>query len=179
MVHPNLKNYLFFNTVLVLQKIEGLLSKAQIFFSHHSLVFQHNPIVKCEPTGGKLKWGTIIPLIGGSSIGCSYSTGNLPAFHLSYTPFKNNEAHLERYWPKVPKYYIDQDQEPENMKGVDYINTCAGLAMLNRSKGAGVGDGSDAKVNKWMFKSAEYVLGRIKPKVMWGENAHMLFTQRP
>ena len=84
---------------------------------------------------------------------------------------------MERYWSKVPKYYIDQDQEPENMKGVDYINTCADLSMLNRSKGAGVCDGSDAKMNKWMFKSAEYALERIKPKVMWGENVHSLFTQ--
>ena len=50
--------------------------------------------------------------------------------------------------------------------------------MLNRSKGAGVGRGSDAEANKWMFKSAEYVLGRIKPKVMWGENAQMLFTKK-
>ena len=55
--------------------------------------------------------------IGGSSIGCARSAGNLPAFHLTYTPFKNNETHLMRYWPKVPKYYIDKDQEPENMQG--------------------------------------------------------------
>ena len=75
------------------------------------------PIIKCEPTGGNLKWGTIIPLIGGSSIGCSISAGNLPAFHLTYTPFKSNETHLERYWPGVPKYYIDKSQEPENFEG--------------------------------------------------------------
>ena len=75
-------------------------------------------IWKCEPTGGrKLKWGTIIPLIGGSSIGCSESAGNLPAFHLSYAPFKENEAHLERYWPSIPKYYIDKGQEPKDMTG--------------------------------------------------------------
>ena len=55
--------------------------------------------------------------IGGSSIGCARSAGNLPAFHLTYTPFKNNETHLMRYWPKVPKYYLDKDQEPENMQG--------------------------------------------------------------
>ena len=46
--------------------------------------------------------------------------------------------------------------------------------MLNRSKGRG----SDAEANKWMFKSAEYVLGKIKPKVMWGENAPLLFTPK-
>ena len=64
---------------------------------------------------------------------------------------------------------------------IDYINSvcpCAGLSRLNRSKGSGVGPGSDAKANKWMFKSAEYVLGRIKPKVLWGENAPMLFTKK-
>ena len=46
--------------------------------------------------------------------------------------------------------------------------------MLNRSKGRG----SDAEANKWMFKSAEYVLERVRPKVMWGENAQMLFTKK-
>ena len=66
------------------------------------------------------------------------------------------------------------------ISGIDYINSvcpCAGLSMLNRSKGAGVGRGSDAEANKWMFKSAEYVLGKIKPKVVWGENAPLLFTK--
>jgi site-specific DNA-cytosine methylase len=126
-----------------------------------------------------VKWGTIIPLIGGSSIGCARSAGNLPAFHLTYTPFKNNETHLMRYWPKVPKYYIDKDQEPENMQGVDYINgvcPCAGLSMLNTSRTSGISRGSDAEMTKWMFQSAESVLGRIKPKVFWGENAPGLFT---
>ena len=37
---------------------------------------------------------------------------------------------------------------------------------------------SDAKANIWMFKSAEYVPGRIKPKVFLGENAPMLFTKK-
>ena len=67
------------------------------------------------------------------------------------------------------------------ISGIDYINSvcpCAGLSMLNTSKGAGVGRGSDAEANKWMFKSAKYVLSRIKPKVMWGENAQMLFTKK-
>ena len=63
--------------------------------------------------------------------------------------------------------------------GVDYINSvcpCAGLSMLNRSKANGVGRGSDAAMNKWMYESADYVLRNIKPKVMWGENAPGLFS---
>ena len=63
--------------------------------------------------------------------------------------------------------------------GVDYINgvcPCAGLSMLNTSRTSGISRGSDAEMNKWMFQSAEYVLGRIKPKAFWGENAPGLFT---
>ena len=45
----------------------------------------------------KIRWGTIIPLIGGSAIGCEQATGTLPDFHLSYSPFTNNEKHLRRY----------------------------------------------------------------------------------
>ena len=75
------------------------------------------PVLSNETSRGNLKWGTIIPLVGGSAIGCSRSAGNLPAFHLTYTPFTNNQTHLDRYWPQVPKYYIDKNQEPENMEG--------------------------------------------------------------
>ena len=118
--------------------VKLILSKKKlVFFNDFSWLgfLGQQPVEKTwtfEPTGGKLKWGTIIPLIGGSSIGCSQSAGNLPAFHLTYTPFKDNEAHLERYWPKVPKYYIDKDQEPEDMTGKKINPKRPGLfAQLN------------------------------------------------
>ena len=59
---------------------------------------------------------------------------------------------------------------------MDYINSvcpCAGLSMLNTSKAGGTARGADAEKNKWMFQSAEYVLGRIKPKVMWLSLIHI------
>ena len=65
------------------------------------------------------KWGTIIPLIGGSAIGCAMSTGSLPAFHLSYSIFKNNEVHLKRHWPTVKSYYLDENEEIPNYSGRD------------------------------------------------------------
>ena len=58
----------------------------------------------------ELKWGTIIPLIGGSAIGCNKATGNLPAFHLSYEAFAANESHIEDYWPDVPMYRLDHEE---------------------------------------------------------------------
>ena len=70
-----------------------------------------------QPRNDSLKWGSIIPLIGGASIGCSISAGCLPQFYLSYKDFKPNEEHLRKYWPSVPRYYLDDNQEPENIQG--------------------------------------------------------------
>ena len=88
--------------------------------------------MESEPND-KIRWGTIIPLIGGSALGCQKSAGSHPEFHLSYTPFSNNEQHLKRYWPEVPFHYLDKNPVV-NFEGVDYINSvcpCTGLSMLN------------------------------------------------
>ena len=53
--------------------------------------------------GGSPRWGTMIPLIGGSALGCERATGVRPLFHLSYTPFAANESHLMKAWPDVPR----------------------------------------------------------------------------
>ena len=53
--------------------------------------------------GGAPRWGTMIPLIGGSALGCERATGVRPLFHLSYTPFAANESHLMKAWPEVPR----------------------------------------------------------------------------
>jgi len=126
----------------------------------------------------KIKWGTIIPLIGGSAIGCQKSSGSMPEFHLSYSPFSNNEQHIKRYWPNVPFHYLDKNPVV-NFEGVDYINSvcpCAGLSMLNTSTAKGNKRGSDSAANKWMLDSSIFVLSKVRPKVLWGENAPGLFT---
>ena len=69
-----------------------------------------------------MKWASIIPLIGGSSIGCFKSAGCLPQFHLSYKPFRKNEEHLMKFWPTVPIYYLDDNQEPKNIQGKVFVN---------------------------------------------------------
>lgn len=131
----------------------------------------------------ELKWGTIIPLIGGSAIGCSRSAGTLPEFHLSYEAFSANESHIEKYWDNVPMFRLDSDDlviPDKTIEGVDYVNSvcpCAGLSLLNSARGSDASRGSDAVQNKWMYESSEYVLEHIKPKVLWGENAPGLFTK--
>jgi len=167
--------------VLIKQENQEVLIKQEKQEAHINPNLQefNEVTIKAEPTGN-LTWATIIPLIGGSAIGCSQSAGNLPAFHLSYTPFSNNEAHLDRYWPEVPKYHLDKDPTMA-FQGIDYVNSvcpCAGLSMLNTSRAddGGVARGSNNEHNKWMFDTSEYVLDKIKPKVFWGENAPGLFN---
>ena len=46
----------------------------------------------------EIKWGTMIPLVGGSALGCERAAGSFPQYHLSYSPFANNEAHLRSHW---------------------------------------------------------------------------------
>jgi site-specific DNA-cytosine methylase len=131
----------------------------------------------------ELKWGTIIPLIGGSAIGCKKSAGNEPAFHLSYDAFAANESHIEKYWPEVPMYRLDHedlDIPKKTFQEVDYVNSvcpCAGLSQLNSAKGSAASRGSGATQNQWMYNSSEYILENVKPKVLWGENAPGLFTK--
>jgi site-specific DNA-cytosine methylase len=64
---------------------------------------------------------------------------------------------------------------------LDFVSTtcpCAGLSMLNYSKGeGGKSRGSDAAQNEWMYKSAKFVLGTLKPRVFFGENAPGLFGE--
>ena len=129
----------------------------------------------------------MIPLIGGSALGCEKASGSLPLFHLSYAAFAANEAHLQRHWPSVPMFRLDTgntaataDSLKQILAGgdIDFVNSvcpCAGLSMLNTSVKGPSGRGSDAKQNEWMLKSAEFVLGEVRPKVLWGENAPGLF----
>jgi site-specific DNA-cytosine methylase len=131
----------------------------------------------------EIKWGTIIPLIGGSAIGCSRSAESKPSFHLSYEAFSANESHIERYWEDIPMYRLDAPDieiPSSTFEGVDYVNSvcpCAGLSLLNSARGSDASRGSDAVQNKWMYESSEYILENVKPKVLWGENAPGLFTK--
>ena len=124
------------------------------------------------------KWATMVPLIGGSAFGCEAATRTKPLYNMSYTPFAANESFFYRHWNEIPVFLIDEGNDPKESfpEQLDFVNSvcpCAGLSQLSTAK-----SGSDARAaqNKWMFESAEYVLGHIKPRVFWGENAPALFT---
>ena len=126
----------------------------------------------------KLKWGSIIPLIGGFPLGSKLATGSDPDFMLSYRAFDANDSLCTNYFKDVPYFTLDENdsvnKNNELFKNIDFLNStcpCAGLSMMNSSN-----RGADAPQNEWLFKTAEFVLENLQPKVFFGENAPGLFT---
>jgi site-specific DNA-cytosine methylase len=113
-----------------------------------------------------MKHASIVPLIGGETLGQMAAFGTKPDYLLSYSAFSNNDAHLVKHLKDVP--YILLDQGGKHSHKVDIVNAvcpCAGLSSLSPSAS------SDSATNDWMMITAKYVLEEMKPKVFWGENA--------
>jgi len=128
---------------------------------------------------GEIKYAAIVPLIGGMILGAQKAThGQKPEFILSYPPFLGNDKILTDYMPEVPYHTIDPETNllptDTSLPEVDFISAlcpCAGLSQLNSAASRG----ANAPQNEWMYKTAEFVLEQIKPKVFWGENAPALY----
>jgi len=126
----------------------------------------------------KLTYASIVPLIGGENLGIQEALkGQLPEYILSYSPFQHNDKHYIEYLRNQKKWkgdYVFLDESPDyKAKQVDSVNAvcpCAGLSSLSRQSKA------DSSINDWIYKSAEYVLEKVQPKVFWGENAPRLST---
>lgn len=113
-----------------------------------------------------IKHASIVPLIGGETLGQMAAFGNKPDYLLSYTPFSNNDSHLVNHLKDVPYILLDQGgKHPHYVDVVNAVCPCAGLSSLSPSSN------SESAVNDWMTTTAKYVLEEMKPKVFWGENA--------
>ena len=109
---------------------------------------------------------SIVPLIGGESIGATRAHGQEPDYFLSYKAFESNDSHIRNYYKNVPYYVLDEGgKAPHKVDVIHTVCPCAGLSTLS----AGFGD--DNENNKWMIKTANLVLGDLQPRVFWGENA--------
>ena len=119
-------------------------------------------------------YASIVPLIGGETIAMQNVFGSRPEYILSYEGFENNDQHLVEYYKREVPYHLIQGDSLPQVESVDVINTvcpCAGLSSLN------VTSSSDAAANDWMRTSARHVLGHLRPKVFWGENAPRLASK--
>jgi site-specific DNA-cytosine methylase len=135
----------------------------------------------------QIKYANIIPLIGGMTIGNREAVGHNPEFIVSWSAFGKNDSHIVNYLNDVPYHVLPDDGEDtitpnirnQYFEKIDFVSTvcpCAGLSMLNNASGSASARGSDASQNDWMYKSANWVLENIRPKVFWGENAPGLYT---
>tara|TARA_B110000977_G_scaffold195197_1_gene273187 strand:+ start:10904 stop:12109 length:1206 start_codon:yes stop_codon:yes gene_type:complete len=112
---------------------------------------------------------SIVPLIGGETIGSHQAFGAPPIHFMSYEPFASNDSHILNYYDnKIPYYVLDKGDLPPVNERADVVSSvcpCAGLSMMSQ----GYGDHNEN--NQWLGKTAEYILGEYRPKVYWGENA--------
>ena len=128
-----------------------------------------------------MKYITFIPLIGGMAIANAKAVGHKPEFVLSYGAFGKNESNLKNYWPDVEWHLLNAEtnelEEPDfnpDYSDIDFVSSvcpCAGMSGLNNANRS-----PDNATNNWLYKSAEYILGTIKPKVYFGENAPGLYS---
>ncbi len=118
-----------------------------------------------------MNYASIVPLIGGETIAMQNVFKAKPEYILSYEPFKANDTHLVEYYKNQVPYHFVGDTRVDDLPRVDIVNTvcpCAGLSSLSTTAS------SDSSTNDWMFTTANYVLGQLKPEVFWGENAPRL-----
>jgi len=128
-----------------------------------------------------------VPLIGGFALASKNVTGTDPVAITSYSPFAGNDKLYLRYLQKkninVPYFVIDKLEEEGKIRDVQHligkldfvtaVPPCAGLSMSgNLAKGAR----STSPVNDWMYKSADFVMGTLRPEVYMFENAPTLYT---
>jgi len=113
-----------------------------------------------------MKHASIVPLIGGMSLGSERAFGTRPDYLLSYSPFGNNDSHLVNHYKDTPYILLDKGgTHPHYVDVVSATCPCAGLSSLSPSANA------NSAVNDWMSITAKYVLEEMKPQVFWGENA--------
>jgi site-specific DNA-cytosine methylase len=127
-----------------------------------------------------------VPLAGGFALGNMNIIGKPPEAITSYTPFEANDLLLRRYLKKkgydVPYYQLDKLSENEqrdlsHLYGrIDFataVPPCSGLSQAAQRK---AGSRATAPPNDWMYESARFLLGKVKPTVYSFENAPTLFT---
>ncbi len=117
--------------------------------------------------------GFIVPLVGGQAIAQAEVLGSRPDFLQSFSAFADNDAHIRAWWPDVPFDVLDVEARWSS-RDVDVVGStcpCAGLSTMSTSSCAG------SKTNDWMYRVATHVLGTLRPRVYWGENAPGLSSQ--
>jgi len=123
------------------------------------------------------KYAPLIPLIGGLPLGASAVFGNHPDVIYTYKAFNTNDSiyvnHLQSKGIDVEMNYIDESPRIHNDLDVIVATPpCAGLSSLSQCSHCA------SPVNDWMIESSRFILEKVQPKVLYGENAPALATNK-
>ena len=131
-----------------------------------------------------VRWASMYPNAGGGDYGYKAAFNNADPLFVLSDPESVNEKYLHQLFPTAVK--ITTDDMPEDFTGlcggqqldvVTCLAPCAGLSSLNNSTGLNQACSSNPK-NKIMTHSAEFILKRLRPRCMVGENAPELFWRK-
>lgn len=135
----------------------------------------------------KITHASIIPLIGGMTIAAMEELNSNPKYVISWKKqFWDNDKLIMNYLKdksKKPIDYFDLNEEETFNRTYDQVDVvtslcpCSGLSMANTSKNKEK-SGADAIQNEWMYKSSRFILEKVRPRVVIGENAPGLSTDR-
>ena len=128
-----------------------------------------------------------VPLIGGFALANQNVTKTPPIAVTSYSPFEANDKLYLKYLQKkninVPYFQIDKIEEDGKIRDIQHligkidfasaIPPCNGLSLAGNLK---KGVRATSPINDWMYKSAEFMLGILRPLVYTFENSPILYT---
>lgn len=123
-----------------------------------------------------LSHGAFIPLIGGMTLANEMAFEKNPKWLASFDGFQENDKHIVNHYLKngkdIPYKVINNlDEKLEYVDIVHSVCPCAGLSSLSQTSNV------DSSVNDWMYMSTEYILNKVGPRVLWGENAPRLASK--
>ena len=65
-----------------------------------------------------IKHASIIPLIGGETLGSEKAFGKPPEYFMSFSPFFENDKHIVNYYNnEIPYYVLDKNQTTNKKSG--------------------------------------------------------------
>jgi len=121
-----------------------------------------------------LTWCSIIPLIGGLTLGAQNVLKTLPEYIISFDGFQDNDSHTLNHFKNDNIPYLNGDKL-ENIDKVDMtvmVPPCSALSNLN------VKSDTEYESIKWLYISTKIAMEKCEAKVIIGENAPGLFTKK-
>lgn len=116
-----------------------------------------------------MKWASMIPLIGGFTIGAAQAIGTNPNYIYTFDGFESNDSHCLHYYNKVKHIH-----NPEKIAKLDLViltPPCSALSLLNKYSN------EEYDSIKYLYETTKICIDSNVTTII-GENAPALFTKK-